>query len=358
MDKSATIVYASGFVTLVILLVALLTYFYYLRLPANECNLMDTVYGSLNGKIQSSSSSSGTYAFRDYYIKSAYNACSGGQYKNDYVDVCVLKNLLRQGVRGLDFEIFSIHDQPVVATSTNDSFNVKETFNSIAFRDVMNILSTYAFASSTAPNPLDPIIIHLRFKSAHPPMYQNFAKLLESFDSLLLGKEYDSEYYGQNFGAVPLSALMGKIVLLVERSNLAFMDCPEFYSFVNMTSNSMFMRCLPYYDVKYSPDLAELIDFNRQNMTIALPDKGTNPDNPNAVVLRETGCQLLAMRYSKIDTWVEESDVFFEEHGSAFVLKPENLRYIPVTIPAPPPQNPALSFAPQTVQSDFYQFHI
>ena len=39
------------------------------------------------------------------YIKTAYNCCSGGNYKNDYVDLCVLKNILKQGVRGLDFEI-------------------------------------------------------------------------------------------------------------------------------------------------------------------------------------------------------------------------------------------------------------
>ena len=50
------------------------------------------------------------YTLKDYYIKSAYNACSGGDYKNDYVDLCVMKDLLKQGVRGLDFEIFSIEE--------------------------------------------------------------------------------------------------------------------------------------------------------------------------------------------------------------------------------------------------------
>ena len=157
---------------------------------------MDNVYGTLNGKIKSiDSSNQFDYLFRDYYIKTAYNCCSGGNYKNDFVDTCVLKDLLKQGVRGLDFEIFSIDDQPVVATSTSDSYYVKETFNYINFVDVMNIVRDYAFSTGTAPNAQDPIILHFRIKSENQTMYQNFAKLLENYDQILLNKEYDFEFY-------------------------------------------------------------------------------------------------------------------------------------------------------------------
>ena len=162
----------------------------------------------------------------------------------------------------------------------------------------------------------------------------------------------------ENFGKVELQKLMGKIVIIVDRSNTSFLECPEFYKFINMTSNSVFMRALHYYDIKYSPDLNELIEFNKQNMTIGMPDKGSNPENPSSVVMRETGCQLLGMRYQYIDVNVEENDIFFDENGYAFVLKPEHLRYIPVTIPLPPPQNPELSYATRTVQSEFYKFDI
>jgi len=357
--KESTAVFLIVVITLIIILIAFLYYFYYSRLRSKECSAMDAIYGELNGKIRSiDSSEQFNYTFKDYYIKTAYNCCSGGNYKNDYVDTCVLKDLLKQGVRGLDFEIFSIGDQPVVATSTSDSYYVKETFNYINFADIMNIIRDYAFATSTAPNSLDPIIIHLRIKSTNQTMYQNFAKLLESYDSILMSKDYDSEYYGKNFGNVELKKLMGKVVIIVDRSNISFLECPEFYKFINMTSNSVFMRCLHYYDIKYSPDMNELIEFNKQNMTIGMPDKGTDPENPSSVVMRETGCQLLGMRYPKIDVNIEENDIFFDENGYAFVLKPAKLRYIPVTIPLPPPQNPELSYATRTVQSDFYKFDI
>ena len=357
--KESTAVFLLIVVTLMIILIAFLYYFYYSRLRSKECSTMGTIYGDLNGKIKSiDSSEQFNYTFKDYYIKTAYNCCSGGNYKNDYVDTCILKYILKQGIRGLDFEIFSINDKPVVATSTSNSYYVKETFNYINFSDIMNIIRDYAFSTSTAPNALDPIIIHLRIKSTNQEMYKNFAKLLEGYDSLLMSKDYDSEYYGKNFGNVELQKLMGKIVIIVDRSNTYFLECPEFYKFINMTSNSVFMRALHYYDIKYSPDLNELIEFNKQNMTIGMPDKGSNPENPSSVVMRETGCQLLGMRYQYIDVNVEENDIFFDENGYAFVLKPEHLRYVPVTIPLPPPQNPELSYATRTVQSEFYKFDI
>ena len=357
--KESTSVFYLVTITLMIILIAFLYYFYYSFLRSKECSTMNSIYGDLNGKIRSiDNSEQFNYTFKDYYIKTAYNCCSGGNYRNDYVDTCILKALLKQGVRGLDFEIFSIEDKPVVATSTSDSYYIKETFNYVDFGDVMKIIRDYAFSTATAPNALDPIIIHLRIKSNNQEMYKNFAKLLEGFDSLLMSKDYDSEYYGQNFGNVEIQKLMGKIVIIVDRSNTSFLECPEFYKFINMTSNSVFMRSLHYYDIKYTPDLNELINFNKQNMTIGMPDKGANPENPSSVVMRETGCQLLGMRYQYIDVNIEENDIFFDENGYAFVLKPELLRYVPVTIPLPPPQNPELSYATRSVQSDFYKFDI
>jgi hypothetical protein len=321
---------------------------------------MNANYGELRTTITSIDKSLGDYGhtFKDYYIKSAYNCCSGGNYKNDYVDTCILKNILKQGVRGLDFEIFSIDNEPVVATSTSDSYYIKETFNYINFADIMAIIRDYAFASSTSPNPLDPIIIHLRIKSTNQDMYKRFAEILKGFNALMLGDSYSYECQGTNMGNVKLRDIMGKVVLIVDRSNTSFLECPEFYEYVNMTSNSVFMRALPYYDIKYTPDMNELIEYNKQNMTIGMPDKGSNPDNPSAIVMREMGCQMIGMRYPLIETNVEENNSFFDENGHAFVLKPEKLRYIPVTIPLPPPQKPKLSYATKTVQSDFYKFNI
>jgi hypothetical protein len=358
--KDTTIVIILVIIIFIIILISLLYFFYMRNLSKKECTKMDSLYGELNGMIKSLNPDDPEcgYLFRDYYIKTAYNACSGGSYKNDFVNICVLKDLLKQGVRGLDFEIYSIDDKPVVATSTSDSYHIKETYNYVAFVDVMNTIRDFAFVTGTAPNSKDPIILHLRIKSENQKMYQNFATLLESYDSLLLGKEYSFENYGKNFGEVKLLSLLGKIVIIVDRINNAFLECQPFYEFINMTSNSLFMRALHYYDIAYSPDMNELIEFNKRGMTIGMPDKGANPENPSGIVLRETGTQLIAMRYTLFDTNLEESDMIFDLQGYAFVLKPEALRYIIITIPTPPVQNPDVSYATRTLQSDYYKFDI
>jgi hypothetical protein len=364
--NDSTVIMALSAITIMIILTVLFVYFYYTGtifsngLRKRECSNMDMMYGTINGKLRSIDTNNADYQYslRDYYIKSAYNACSGGNYKNDYVDTCVLKNLIKQGVRGLDLEIYSIDDQPVIATSTTDNFCVKETFNSVKFGEVMSIIRDYAFASSTCPNPLDPIILHLRIKSSNKKMYTNLAKILEGYNNILLDKKYSFEYYGKNFGSVKLSDLISKVTIIVDRSNPSFLESQEFYEYVNMTSNSIFMRALHYYDIMYTPDMNELIDYNKLCMTIGMPDKGSNPDNPSSLTMRAYGCQLLAIRYQVIDTNLEENNMFFNEQGHAFVLKPEKMRYVPETIPAPPEQDPELSYATRTVSSDFYKFEI
>jgi len=364
--KDDTVLGALSIITITVMFITLAVYFYFSGtifssgLRARDCKYMDTMFGSLNGKIKSVDPNNEMYQYslRDYYIKSAYNACSGGNYKNGYVDTCTLKNLIKQGVRGLDFEVYSINNQPVVATSTSDNYCVKETFNSVQFSDVLNVIRDYAFASSTAPNPFDPIILHLRMKSSNQEMYSNFAKMLEGYNEILMDKRYSFEYYGKNFGTVKLPELEGKIVIVVDRINLAIIESEAFHEYVNMTSNSIFMRALHYYDIINTPDMVELIGYNKLNMTIGMPDKGSDPPNPSSLTMRTYGVQMLAMRYQTVDTNLEENDLFFDEAGHAFVLKPDKLRYIPETIPAPPKQDPSVSFATRTISSDFYKFEI
>lgn len=351
------------FAMIILIVIIILWYYFYMRNLVNrECSAMDSLFSTLNGSIKTLNSSDPNckYTFKDYYIKTAYNCCSPGTYKNDYVSTCALKDVLKQGVRGLDFEVFSMGDQPVVATSTVDSNYIKETYNYVPFSEVMNIITNYAFATSTAPNSKDPIIMHIRFKSSNQKMFQNFANLIKNYDRFFLGPAYSFEQNGTNFGNTPLLDLTKKntIVLIVDKSNNSFMDCKDFYEYVNMTSNSIFMRALHYYNVKNTPDLSELQEFNKQNMSISMPDVGNDPVNPSAIVCRETGCQMIAMMYQKNDTNLQENNAFFDKSGYAFCLKPERLRYIPVVVKTPTPQNPALSFQTRSVKSDYYAFNI
>ena len=78
-------------------LIIVLYVIYFITLRGRTCNFMDSIYGNLNGKIRSiDNNEKFNYTFKDYYIKSAYNCCSGGNYKNDFVDLCIMKDLLKK----------------------------------------------------------------------------------------------------------------------------------------------------------------------------------------------------------------------------------------------------------------------
>jgi hypothetical protein len=319
---------------------------------------MNTLYPSVNGNIRSINTTDPDCSGNlfDYYIKTAYNACSGGSYKNDFVDICNLKAVIKQGVRCLDFEIYSVNDQPVVSTSTIDNYHVKETFNSVNFGSVMDTIRNYAFSGGTAPNPTDPIIIHLRCKSNNQKMYSKLAKIFKSNTDIMLGMNYSYEIKGKNLGNVPLLSLQNKVVLIIDRSNTAFLENKQLLEFVNLTSNSMFMREYDFYGVKNNPDMNELIDFNRRGLTIVLPNSGSSPENPSGIISRANGCQMVAIRYQLVDNNLMENTGFFDRAGYAFALKPAELRYQPVTVAAPTPQLPEYSYATRNVSTDYYNF--
>jgi hypothetical protein len=345
---------------IILIIIAYISYSIYMtQLESKECNYLNTLYPSIDGNIKSVSPSISDCSgnLYDYYIKTAFNACSGGSYKNDFVDICVLKSILKQGVRCLDFEIFNINNNPVVSSSTTNSYFVKETYNSVNFSDVMSTISNYAFSGGTVPNPTDPLIIHLRIKSNEQAVYSNLAAIFKSYNNIMLGKNYSYENNGKNIGAQPLTSFMGKVILIVDKSNNAYLENKAFMEYINLTSNSVFMRGLSYYDVKNTPDINELEQFNQRCMTIVFPDSGSNPTNPSGLLCRAAGCQMVAMRFQHVDNYLKENTMFFNEGGYAFVLKPENLLYRPVTIPGPTPQNPAYSYKTRNASTNYYNFN-
>jgi len=345
--------------TLVILITFIIYIIYLSTLRNSECNYMNGLYPSIDGNLKAITSNDPDCSGNlfDYYIKTAYNACSGGNYKNDFVDICNLKALIKQGVRCFDFEIYSINNQPVVSTSTLDSYYVKETFNSINFGNVMDTIIGYAFSGGTCPNSTDPLFIHLRFKSNNKQMYSNLANIFKSYNNYMLGMNYSYETIGKNLGNVPLLELQNKIGLIVDRTNTSFLENEELLEYVNLTSNSIFMREYTYYNIKNNPDINELTEFNKTGMTIVLPDYGYNPVNPSCVVARASGCQMIAMRFQYVDNNLMENTLFFDQSSYAFVLKPSNLRYQPVTVSEPIPQKLEYSYATRNSTTDYYNFN-
>jgi len=316
LDESTVILIIT--VLSVVIFISFGVYFWYMiNLQSKQCSVMEDL-SKKNTTVKTVEP--GDSLLKDYHIQTAYNCCSLGSYSNDFVGLCALKSVIKQGVRGLDFEIFSLDDIPVVSTSTSTNYYSKETYNSIDFNEVMHFIANSAF-SGYSNNANDPIIIHLRFKSNNAKMYKNLANIFHNYETLLIDKQYNYKNTNFNLGKVPLKNLMGKIVIIVNNDNKTYEDSVEFCDYINMISGTGFMRSHTYYDIKNSDtnQVVELINYNKTNMTICLPDKGNNPANPDHTVFTDAGCNMIAMRYQHIDQGLEVNNTFFSD--AAFVKK-------------------------------------
>ncbi len=317
-----------------------------LSLDAKNCKTLTTLYDDFP-LISSINPANPIYNYklRDYYIKTAYNCCSAGIFKNDFVNLCALKSCIKQGARCLDFEIYSVNKTPVIAISSKNNINVKESYNSVSFSDAMTVIATYAFSGSTCPNPNDPLILHFRIMSNIPHIHDQMATILfNTLEDRLLGKKFSYENDGLNLGGYQLNLLMRKVIIMVDKSNKLF-TTTKLYEYVNIASKSVFVRSLRYNDLLYSPDTEELTYYNKENMTIVLPDVSSTNNNFSATLAQSYGCQMIGMSFQNFDPYMEYYTKMFDESGSAFILKDVKYRYVPIFIKKPKPQNPDYSYA-------------
>ena len=297
------------------------------------------------------------YKLRDYYVASSYNSCCPGDFLDDYVSLEALTQVIKRGARLLDFEIYSYQGDVIVAAGPSDNYHFKGTYNGIPIGEAFDTVNRYAF-SGGAPNQHDPLFLHLRIKSNIQDVFFQVANALTAnFNNLLsqADSKYAYEAHGENFTKEPLLNFQNKVIIICDNAGNGFRGTP-LDELVNLTSNSQFFRGVRSYDVEFTPDMNDLIEFNKKNMSLVQPDLSALNKNQNAALQQKYGCQMTCMNYQNMDTNLEYYLKFFA--NSAFVLKPKALRYVPVTFTRPPPQDPQLSYAPRPINMPQFQGNI
>ena len=309
----------------------------------------------------------GTGHIRDYYVASSYNSCCGGDFQDDYVSLVPLKEVIFNGARVLDFEIFSVDKDVVVAASPSDSFYIKGTYNSLPLggpKGVLSYVNSHAFSGGTCPNPDDPLFIHLRIKTDKKNIYDKLTKYVrEAFPGKLLDATYgyegrsDAPGGGKNIANQPLLDFRGKVIIICDQLNNNYRGT-SFEELINLSGNSAYFKEQRNYNVQYTYHPESMEAFNKKNVTLSMPDLSALNDNVNAELHFSYGVQMVCMSYQKMDDNMKHYLAKFNEAGTAFILKPEHLRYIPVTIPIPPAQNPQVSYAPKSIDLPMYKTSI
>lgn len=393
----AELLSAISIIMIVVIIIALCTWFGSLMTRESRiCNTMNKLYSSPDKVSQGKSLQSNLAdvcenpqripTLGDFYIKTAYNCCSAGNYKNSFVSVCALKNCIRQGARCLDFEIYSVDNKPVIATSTQNSCKIKETYNSVPFSKAMSTIATMAFDTTVTPYANDPLLLHLRLKNC-PENIEVYQGMADSFKSAfgekhllkpIFGREYwakspddSSSFSHYNLGEVPVAQLMGKVIIMVDQIPSVVRACEaknepssppcHFYDFVNIAGGEGFLEVKRYSELKANPSAQDIVNQCKVKMCICLPDLSNHPKNINFGLCKSYGVQMAAMCFQNFDENMEMCDLFFNgldgegnsltTNAGAFVIKPEILLAELNEPIQHAEQDPALSFSSNTLCS-------
>jgi len=223
---------------------------------------------------------------RNYNIKSSYNSCCANLYKNGWVSQCALREVIAQGCRFLDFEVYSYKGKPVVGVSTKvNDYYMKECYNYIPIGNVFDTIKNRAFTENyCAGTNEQPLIINLRFKTNNKDVLDNVAKSLKnSFNNKLLNScdsiynyrstvipEPDTGY--NNFGTIGMDRIKGKVILFTDLTDDILLQTNKLRNSINMSSKSIDRPNLKVY--RYTEIIGKTqADTDWQNnMIICLPD--------------------------------------------------------------------------------------
>jgi hypothetical protein len=278
----------------------------------------------------------------NFYVKSSYNSCAMNEWKNDFVDTCALKRIIDSGCRFLDFEIYDVHGEPVVATSNVVKYGSKETYNHVPLTDVLKMIEQEALSSVS--NSSDPLFLNFRFATQHTAIFDKVAVYLTDgrytlLTSRLLEAQYSAPEIQKKLDKMavnatatevkvvtiqdlPLLKLRSKVIILADYGKLNNREIPNtrFYELVNVcggdfqsyTANEML-----------SMGADEVRKQAYYHLAMATPDTWVNykpmDDSADAVTPFSNGIQFCAMNFQNNDANLVKYGEFFKDF--AFVNK-------------------------------------
>ena len=269
---------------------------------------------------------------KNYYIKTAYNACCGDGYKNNFVNICALEKCIDVGARCLDFEIYSYNGEPIVAASTANNNSIKETYNYISFFELLTVLNNRSFDSNTSCGN-DPMFLHFRIMSENKVIYDKMGEYIEKYlkNNLVDIKSYNYKNTDQDsflLSHIADKKFHKKFIIMVHTIHVPILDNSKLAKYVHVRSGSNALKCIRYEQVVAAGiNNPLMIDDSHRNLTIVLPNIDNTLENHDPLLPLNNGCQFVGMKFQNIDNnLLGYYKMFKEKGGFSFVLKPNNLR--------------------------------
>jgi hypothetical protein len=228
----------------------------------------------------------------------------------------------------LDFELYLNDKEEVyVNYSTDPTFSTFENTNStsstvrVSFSSIMTYIT--GDGKGKAPNPDDPLFIHLRIKSDNPDIYKNILNVLGNPDGTT--NTY-SVYKKQINGNTNLNDLKKQIIIAMDRSIRPNDEIGYLADYVSVFTGGSTWSIDRYSEIKNqktSPPKPN-DDFKTTDvilLKLALPDVDKNSSNPDTPYdfIKNYGIQTIACRFYKNDIFNDLYEDIFAEYQSAIV---------------------------------------
>ena len=285
----------------------------------------------------------------DYTMASSANSVYAGKTAYDYTYVSAIEKVIKGGARLVDLHVYDVKGIPTVGLM-DPKTGTLYSYNGVMLEDCCVSVVNTAFADTT-PGHQNPFIMSLKFHSSDNAFMNKCADVIKSTTAkYVLDLPYT--FQKKNLAVEPVCNLLGKLIIVSGKETKGNgMD-----ELVNMSWDSSYLRRMTYRQAAETYDYEELTEFNRRGITLVVPEDGQDFKNGNPQICFGFGCQWVAMNYGSLD---EAMDTYIGTFlNSSFVLKPEALRYKPLTYKAPPAQDPARSFQPKQITSPMYDFTI
>jgi hypothetical protein len=283
----------------------------------------------------------------DYYVASSAYSTFPSSYVNDYISDGIIPLVVKAGARLIELDIYADgQDKPVVGLK-NEKIGYDYAKNSVSFESCCVSIANSAFDKVTSGVSSDPFILSLIFHTDKRNVLDACAEILKTtVGRYLLGPEYS--FQRKNLAIEPICNLNNKLII-VSGGNIKGTNIEELVNLSWSTSN---LRRLSYMQASQPYDHDELINANRQNITMVVPDPDPDLKNNNSTILFGYGCQWNLMNYGSLDSMMELYVGQFQQ--GSMVLKPESLRYKPLTYKTPTLPDPSVSFQPMAHTSPIY----
>lgn len=292
------------------------------------------------------------YRLADYYIASSSYSVFPGDEVYDYISDSILPLIIKAGSRLVELDVYADENNKPVVGLKNQKLGVDYAYNTVPFEACCVSIINNAFNTISSPVSSDPFMLSLVFHTEKTGVINACAEILKTTcRSHMLDEAY--AYQRKNLAVEPICNLQNKLVI-ISGGNVKGTMMDEL---VNLSWSTSHLRRMTYSQASQPHDAEELINYNRNHLTMVVPDIGEDLKNYNPQILFTYGCQLVMMNYGSLDDMMELYIGEFQENSC--VLKPAGLRPLkPKKYKKPTLPDPSVSFQPMQQSSPIYNITV